>query len=832
MAYTWIPFYKELAQKLLKFRNDRKPLVDFIYTELSKVSGKSLVDYIHMEDGSKVTDIDPFSVFAIFNRSLKRENKIGFLQKFKERLNLTTEIPSDFDGIPTVNSQRAFFFNWADKNAESIRQFWDLFESVLLEKDISNLFDQMVNKTVSQYSLTIILYWIAPDKYLSLDGRNRSYLGVLGFPDNYPNLDYSKYSKLIQDVRQKMDDHSISDSSFPELSYSAYLNTPKKKDYENKIDYNGVAYWLYSPGEQAAFWDEYYQNGIMGLGWNKVDDLRKYIELKDIISILKLKYGADNSQVKNARMLYDFAFAMKPGDIVFAKKGRSTIVGRGVVTSEYYYDANHEIQPHLRKINWTDKGEWNSESLLAMKTLTNITKDADLVKQLNEEIDNSKESKHMETTGQKYWWLKANPGFFNLSNMKVGDEKVFALKPNSSFTTDLYPTGSIYLEHYIFDKINIDVADMVIGYESTPTEQIVSLLSVSKHFPGNAFVLRKNESLSVPINMSILKTTKGLENMECIKDNKNMFTKITPNEYTILMEMIRGFNPLSNKKANEPYTERKFLEEVFVNESDFFKLRNLLLRKKNLILQGAPGVGKTFAARRLAYAIMGEKDDSRVMQVQFHQNYSYEGFVMGYKPNENGGFDMGYGVFHKFCRRASIDKEHKYFFIIDEINRGNLSKIFGELLMLIESDYRDKPIQLAYNDEMFAVPSNIYIIGMMNTADRSLAMIDYALRRRFSFFEMKPGYETPQFKEYYENKHDSQLNNLIKAVVELNKVIADDDSLGTGFCIGHSYLCNLEDGYDLESIVEYDIIPMLREYWFDNDEQFNLQADKLRNALK
>ena len=690
MAYTWIPFYKELSQKLLQFRNDRKPLVDFIYSELSTVGSKSLVNYIHMEDGSKVKDIDPFSIFAIFNRSLKRENRVGFLQKFKDRFNLKTEIPTDFDGIPTVNSQRAFFFNWAEKNAESIRQFWDLFESVVLEKDISNIFDQMVNKTVSQYSLTMILYWIAPDRFLNLDGRNRSYLSVLGFPEKYPNLDYSRYSKLMQEVRNKIDDHSIPCSSFPELSYEAFLNPPKKQDYENKIDYNAVAYWIYSPGEQAVYWDEYYQDGIMGLGWNKIDDMREHINLDDIISLLKLNYGADNSQVKNAHMLYNFAFCLKPGDIVFAKKGRSTIVGRGVVTSNYYYDGNHDIQPHIHKVNWTDRGEWKTDTVLAMKTLTNITRDTDLVKQLNNLID-ADAAKHVVSAGDK------------------------------------------------------------------------------------------------------------------------LLTKI---------------------EINDAYTTKNFLEEVFVTENDFLKLRNLLLRKKNLILQGAPGVGKTFAARRLAYAIMGEKDESRVMQVQFHQNYSYEDFVMGYKPNENGGFYLSYGIFHKFCRRASIDKERPYFFIIDEINRGNLSKIFGELLMLIENDYRDKPIQLSYNDETFAVPSNIYIIGMMNTADRSLAMIDYALRRRFSFFEMKPGFETDAFNSYISKWSNQKLGNLINAIIELNKVIADDDSLGSGFCIGHSYLCNFDDGYDLESIVEYDIIPMLREYWFDNDEQYNQEAQKLRNALK
>jgi 5-methylcytosine-specific restriction protein B len=326
--------------------------------------------------------------------------------------------------------------------------------------------------------------------------------------------------------------------------------------------------------------------------------------------------------------------------------------------------------------------------------------------------------------------------------------------------------------------------------------------------------------------------TPGLEGMEYMKNQQGSFFKLTADEYDIIMEMVRGDNPIPKQEKKEKYTKSDFLNEVFVSYLDYERLESLLLRKKNLILQGAPGVGKTFAAKRLAYAIMGEKDDNRVMQVQFHQNYSYEDFVMGYKPNEEGGFELKNGVFYRFCKRAAADSEHKYFFIIDEINRGNLSKIFGELLMLIENDYRDKPIQLAYKDEMFAVPSNLYIIGMMNTADRSLAMIDYALRRRFSFFEMKPGFNNAAFEEGIRKLHDPQLNNLVKAIVELNKVIENDDSLGSGFCIGHSYLCNLGYNYELENIVEYDIIPMLREYWFDNDEKYNLEAQKLRNSLK
>ena len=220
--FSWIPFYSELAKALLAYKDDRKPLVDFVYSELSLVGGRSLVDYIHMEDGSKVKDIDPFSVFAIFNRSLKLENKMAFLQKFKDRFGIKADLPKDFDGIPTVNSQRAFFFNWAEKNAESIRQFWELFEGVVLEKDISEIFNQMVNKTISQYSLTMILYWIAPNRFINLDGRNRAYLKTLGLQENYPDLNYAEYMKLIETVKRMMSEQKISATSFPELSYAAW----------------------------------------------------------------------------------------------------------------------------------------------------------------------------------------------------------------------------------------------------------------------------------------------------------------------------------------------------------------------------------------------------------------------------------------------------------------------------------------------------------------------------------------------------------------------------------------------------------------------------------
>ena len=201
-------------------------------------------------------------------------------------------------------------------------------------------------------------------------------------------------------------------------------------------------------------------------------------------------------------------------------------------------------------------------------------------------------------------------------------------------------------------------------------------------------------------------------------------------------ELIREENPVKQPDAvNSPYTKQDFLSKVYMDANRFDVLVNQLKLKKNIIFQGAPGVGKTFTAKKLAYAMMGEEDENRIEMVQFHQNYSYEDFVMGYRPN-GAEFKLSEGIFYRFCQLAANHPEQDFFFIIDEINRGNLSKIFGELLMLIDKDYRGTQITLSYSGMKFFVPENLYIIGMMNTADRSLAMIDYALRRRFSFFEM------------------------------------------------------------------------------------------------
>lgn len=295
--------------------------------------------------------------------------------------------------------------------------------------------------------------------------------------------------------------------------------------------------------------------------------------------------------------------------------------------------------------------------------------------------------------------------------------------------------------------------------------------------------------------------------------------------------------PSTNDETEEivdVYDYERLYQELWMTRNDVDALVRLIKHKKNVILQGAPGVGKTYTAKRLAYALMGEVDETRVKMIQFHQNYSYEDFIMGYKPTKDG-FELRYGVFYEFCQKAAQEPQKEHFFIIDEINRGNLSKILGELMMLIERDHRDESLVLAYDGKPFAVPSNVYIIGMMNTADRSLALIDYALRRRFSFFEISPGFDTDGFKAHQSAIGNDRYNELIKTVKALNDVIVKDDSLGSGFQIAHSYFCKPEavEGVDswLKEIVQYDLLPTLSEYWFDDHDCFNEWKRKLTDAV-
>lgn len=716
--FDWVDFYKEFANTLLQYKNNRETLVE----KVEKIYELTGIDIPTLERNKQIVDIDPFTIFGLFNKSsMTVNNRIKIISTVASLFDIKAPIPTSFDGIPLLNNQNATYYYFIDERDEDdIDTLWGLYESALMYVNdssskntsmLSQYFDSAINKKGNGNSkITMGLYWIAPTYFLNLDQRNTWYIYESGkmptdLVDSLPivedKISASKYFEIVDKLKAFLDSNQSIFKNFIELSFEAWryseeVNRLKRAEKnQSKVRAKGAAladddietihYWIYSPGKGAKIWDECYDNNIMAIGWDAIGDLRGYNSKDEIKQVMNKYYDPSRSYIHSACATWEFANEMKPGDIVFAKNGMHLIIGRGIVKSDYIYDPQRKEFKNIRKVEWTNRGEWECSRQSPMKTLTDITSFTDYVEQLN----------------------------------------------------------------LFFDSDMLDDAETL--ETSYPT-----------------------------------------------------------------------------------YDKARFLDSVYMDEDSYDTLVSLVKSKKNIILQGAPGVGKTFAAKRLAYSMMGVKDPNRVMMVQFHQSYSYEDFIMGFRPSENG-FKLKHGVFYEFCKKAEVDSDNDYFFIIDEINRGNLSKIFGELFMLLESDKRGVALQLLYADEKFSIPENLYIIGMMNTADRSLAMLDYALRRRFAFFELKPAFESYGFKSYQKFLNNDKFDKLIECIKQLNLAIKSDETLGAGFCIGHSYFCDL-DKSELEAalirIVDFEIIPLLSEYWFDDADMVNEWSNNLRSAIK
>jgi len=290
--------------------------------------------------------------------------------------------------------------------------------------------------------------------------------------------------------------------------------------------------------------------------------------------------------------------------------------------------------------------------------------------------------------------------------------------------------------------------------------------------------------------------------------------------------------------APRPYDRNTALAELFITDNQLDAALAALHRRKNLLLQGPPGTGKTFLAQRLAWLELGAMDERRVERVQFHPSYSYEDFVQGFRPDAAGTFRLQDGVLVDVCRRATAEPDRPFFLLIDELNRGNVARIFGELLLLLEADKRGPAhaVRLPYSPAgapRFFVPDNLFVIGTLNTADRSLTPLDYALRRRFAFVALAPEFG-PKLQVFLAEKDVPApvVERLTSRLLALNETIADDPELGPDFCVGHSYFCQpptapdeAEVWYTL--IVEQEIGPLLAEYWQEEPSKATAELKRL-----
>jgi len=536
-------------------------------------------------------------------------------------------------------------------------------------------------------------------------------------------------------------------------------------------------YWIYAPGESAKKWEEFYEAGVMGFGWDYLGDLSQYSSSDQIKSIIKQRHPKKDGSTMN----YNFAKKMKIGDVVFSKKGKKILLGYGIVTSDYFHDTNSDEFKSRRKINWMLRGEWQLDFELAPKTLEEITR--------KEPRENKSKENLFRIMGVKEEDINTNQ--IKASNFKLPLNTILYGPPGTGKT---YRLQNEYFKHFTDTDETETIEDHLEKAVSNLSwwETIgVALLDVNKskviQLLEHPFIKAKAK---ISTNRNLRATLWGQMQVhtipECeyvnVKDHRApyIFNKTKDSEWEIVRENIEEETPelveiLNSYKNFTPNTTTK----------------------------------------------------TRYVFTTFHQSFGYEDFIEGIKPlidtdeetsigRKSVYYDIEAGIFKEIAERAKKDPANNYAIFIDEINRGNIANIFGELITLIEPDKRigaenELTVQLPYSKIEFGVPKNLYIVGTMNTADRSVEALDTALRRRFAFDEMNPQPELLNDSKF--RLDDVDLKAMLGAINGRIEKLLDKD-----YCIGHSYFMDPQirrsPEQGLRDVFKNKIIPLLQEYFY------------------
>lgn len=751
--FTWVPLYEELAQALLRYKEDRTELVEWIYEDLGKVTradGQSLVAYLKQKDGSRIIDIDPFSVFAIFNRSTSWENRTKLLTHFKKKFRLTSTTPSDFNGIPTVDARRSFFFSWKSDNSKVIHDLWQLFEKVISDHDISEAFDQVLENGMPKYSLTMCLFWICPEKYLALDSRNRSYLESFGFPNEFPKFNYDEYSNLLAKVQKKINNGDIPCSSFLELSLFAWKTATTTPNV-----------WLvgYTFSDSSQF-DRFVENSIWEghFNDNSTND-QKLLTLATTIKkgdILILKSTSTKGAKHDQPFLRVKAVAVVLSDVNSSKNDGYT----SCVCNVQYYgikdsDFDNPVLASYRKtIHLADD---KAKPLVDYaNSLINPTHMPQL--KYKEYIDLLTEAHNLVFTGA--------PGTGKTHMAQAIAEEMGAVTKFVQFHPSYDYTD------FVEGLRPIEKGDGQLGFERKD--------GVFKEFCREAI---KNLIDSEKSIESLTKEMSWQEKLDrFVEDSIEEGTKFkTVNGSEFIISEIKNHSIVIHNEQNEKTTQ------VAVNADEILELLTNEV-PLNIVRDIRNYFSRKFGTQPDSYAFVIAKAIRAMRQKM------------------------------PVVEANKIDRK-PFVFIIDEINRGEASKIFGELFYAIDPGYRGKKdylVQTQYQNlvpetDIFAkgfyVPENVYILATMNDIDRSVESMDFAMRRRFTWKEVTPTDTEAMLDALPCAKEAKATMN------RLNNAIEETDGLGAAYMIGPSYFLKLgENGCDFLKLWKMNIKPLLKEY--------------------
>lgn len=897
--FTWVTFFKEVQEKIHN---------NYTSKQLANIANKIFGRIKDIDDyGNEVPiqEMTPINFIGYFNRRLSLNNRIQYCQKLKEIMNLTSETPVDFDGIPEFNNQNCLCMPFKkDRATYIVQEQWEISKQILNDNINTELFDKILSNAHPYIRLSYLsrfCFIVKPEKYYPYDKQMAINLKAK-FPETYKG--YNDYCKLLK--------YKYPEKTSYELSYEAFMEN-NNKQYKKQT--NQKKYWLYSAGEKSYKWDEFYKDGIMAIGWDYLGDLTKYSSQAEIADKITKKENKTQYPMNDSKANWEFAKDMQVGDIVYVKKGlQDALIGRGIVKSDYIYDANRNEYKSIRKVEWTHNGiydvdfkvldikQWNQ------KTLTEISqskyKDFCLkiedvfMKKQPEENSNS-----LQVNIPLNQILYGPPGTGKTYNTIIEAMKILTFEGLFS---------DWYLKVYCVTK-NVD------SKEKTLNDYIKHLNKINTEFLKNDNIFRYYKS------EEFTKIKKYILDSNYITDD---FTKNNNNSYYKhgLRRYEEFLNWLTYDKIREKYKEYKSLGQIefvtfhqsysyeefvegikpyldseswdepvekltYQGTNGLFKtISNLALFErlnitnqeqeavtdfkhvKNLFIEEYE-IGSTFKTKTKETEFRIDKytdKSARITPIDGKYTYSItfkyleEAFSKNMKTQDEiakiNGVASGlscyyYSIYEKLLEikksnnknlnqnkkltnneklqlvkdyydgkitLKNNDKSKPYVLIIDEINRGNISKIFGELITLIEEDKRENlTVTLPYSKELFTVPKNLYILGTMNTSDRSIASIDIALRRRFKFKELMP-------KSNMVSDFKCKFKDCFELLNKRISVLLDRDHQ-----IGHSYFINdkhQNDGInELKNIWFDSILPLLNEYFYGDWEKLQALLGQAKN---
>lgn len=681
MSFTWIPYYKEFAQRLTQFQKDRKRLLNLIYDNRDELLAK----YLHDQggEGDLLEDIDPFTVFGLFNRGIKHENRINSAKLFKNILDIKVDIPKDFEGIPVLNNQKSHFFGFrSHRGKNDIQNLWNLFIKVVNDENFEEEYNTVIKQFIIKVNITMGLFWIRPEKFLAFDRTNRQYLKEqygIKLPNKAP--EYSEYMKILDSINKKMASGEIKENTFYELSANANNLGYDNSDYDSYLEWGSFYTELWKKRKNVIL------QGAPGTG-------KTYRIPELVVRLCEPEFDANNATRKELMSVYDrlkeekrvmFTTFHQSMDYEDWLEGLRPVLENDQVT--------YKIEPGIFKRLCTE-----AERPLSAKKDVNISDEAIVWKvSLSGTGDNPVRRDCMKNGYIRIGW----DGY----GENITEETDWSIHNGE---------GKTILNAFIN---TMKVGDIVMSCYSSRTIDAIGIVTGEYEW----------------------------------HDNFEHYKRVRRVKW-----LVKGINE-DIVKLNDDKT---------MTLGTVYRLNAITLDKVKSLLD------------------------------------KYE------------------------ASKTLIDNNKPYVIVIDEFNRGNVSKIFGELITLLEPDKRKgmrnaESVLLPYSKKEFYIPSNVFLVATMNTADRSLDTIDYAIRRRFAFITVKPqeidddNFNSELFREVsslfisnYDEYAESGFDDTIKL---LPAETLSEEYRPEDVWIGHSYFI-MDGEYALQDRLLFEIIPLLEEY--------------------